>query len=250
MGNAHRGNALGLSAVALSCCIAAGVAHAGPADKVYLPHVEAGELEFEFRGGVQDEDDGAWERAFVADVGYGVNAWWFTELAVEYEGVSGEGGGIEALEWENVFQLTEQGKYWVDLGLFAEYEYTREDGTPDEIVVGPMFQKDIGRAQANLNLLFSREVGADREDGTEFGYAWQLRWRGNPRCEFGLQGFGGAGEFGDLFEDDSSKAGPALFGGKRLAGGDKFKWDAALLAGLTSDSPDTTLRFQLEYEIY
>ena len=42
----------------------------------------------------------------------------------------------------------------------------------------------------------------------------------------------------------------ALFGGTRLPGGDKFKWDAALLAGLTSDSPDTTLRFQLEYEIY
>jgi hypothetical protein len=232
-----------------SLVLCAGVVQAGPADKVYTPQVEQGEFEVEFRGGWQDEDEG-YERAFVVDFGYGVTQNWFTELVVEYEGVSGQGGEVEALEWENIFALTEQGKYWADVGLFAEYEYTREDGTPDEIKIGPMFQKDIGRTQANLNLLFERQVGPNHGDETELDYTWQVKWRGNPLHEFGLQGFGGFGALDDLGEETSHKLGPALFGVNRLASGNKLGYDVAVLFGTTDETPDTTLRFELEYEIY
>jgi hypothetical protein len=37
--------------------------------------------------------------------------------------------------------------------------------------------------------------------------------------------------------------------GQWRSGHHKLKYDAALLAGVTDDTPDTTLRFQLEYEM-
>jgi hypothetical protein len=224
--------------VALVLQLAAAAALAGPADKVYLPAVEAGEHEFELRGGYQDggeEDD---LQQYVVDYGYGVNARWFTELAAEYEKLPGEGGEFEALEWENIFLLTEPGEHWLDVGLFAEYEYSLEGG-PDEIVVGPLLQKEFGRLQANFNPLVEREVGDGAEDEFEFLYALQLKWRLNPRFEPGLQAFG---------EENSNRIGPALFG--RLPGlGREFKYDAAVLFGTGSAAADLTVRFQFEYEL-
>jgi hypothetical protein len=224
--------------VALVLQLAAAAALAGPADKVYLPAVEAGEQEFELRGGYQDGSEEDDLQQYVMDYGYGVSARWFTELAGEYEKLPGEGGEFEALEWENIFLLTEPGQHWLDVGLFAEYEYSLEGG-PDEIVVGPLLQKEFGRLQANFNPLVEREVGDGAEDEFEFLYALQLKWRLNPRFEPGLQAFG---------EENSNRIGPALFG--RLPGlGREFKYDAAVLFGTGSAAADLTVRFQFEYEL-
>ncbi|MEO6264540.1 MAG: hypothetical protein ABIO58_06245 [Luteimonas sp.] len=237
-------------ALLLSCLLpASAVAFAGAANKVYAPVVVRGETEFEFRGGYHDFDGAPSEHAFVFDVGYGVTDRWKTELVLEYAAEDGEPGRLGAWEWENVLVLTEQGKYWLDVGLFAEYEHTFASG-PDELKIGPLLQKEIGSTVANLNLLFEREVGAGAGDAIELDYAWQVKWRGNEALEWGLQGFGGLGELEHLGEGDSHILGPALFGVKRLAGGDKLGYDAAVLAGVNDAAPDVTVRFQLEYEMY
>ena len=241
--------ALPRSLLLVLAATAASPAFAGPADKVYRPVVEKGETEFEWRGGYRDYGNGPDEYATVFDIGYGVTDRWKTELAFEYEGETGEGGRMEAVEWENIILLTEQGKHWVDVGLFAEYEHSFADG-PDEIKIGPMFQKEIGGTVANLNLLFEREVGRDAGDDTELDYTWQVRWTGNERLEFGLQGFGGLGELDHLGEGETHSVGPALFGVTRLASGNKIAYDAAVLAGLNDAAPDLTFRFQLELEVY
>ncbi len=224
-------------------------AFAGPADKIYRPFVEKGETEFEFRGGYRDYADGPDQRAYVFDFGYGVTDRWNTELVLEYEGETGAGGKLSALEWENVFVLTEQGKHWADVGLLVEYEHTFADG-PDELKIGPMFEKVVGPTLANLNLIFERQVGSGASNKTELDYRWQLKWRGRPEMEFGVQGFGGLGAVSHLGDDDKHSVGPALFGVKRLASGNKIAYDAAVLAGLNSAAPDLTLRFTIEYEMY
>ncbi len=222
---------------------------AGPADKVYSPIVEKGETEVEFRGGYRNFDSGPNEYAYVVDVGYGVTERWKTELVVEYEGETGEGGKIAALEWENVIVLTEQGKHWADVGVFAEYEHTFADG-PDELKIGPMFMKEIGPTIANLNLLLERKIGSGATSDIDLDYSWQVKLRGNEALEWGVQGFGGLGEISRLGEGDKHSVGPALFGVKRLANGNKFAYDAAVLAGINAAAPDTTIRFELEYEMY
>ena len=226
-----------------------GMAVAGPADKVYRPIVEKGETEFEFRGGYRDFSSDASEYAYVFDVGYGVTDRWKTELVAEYSGVEGFGGSMEALEWENIIVLTEQGKHWVDVGLFAEYEHTFAAG-PDEIKIGPMFEKNIGSTITNLNLIFERQVGSGASNDIELDYSWQVKWTGNPSLEIGVQGFGGLGEVSNLGEGDKHSIGPALFGMKKLANGNKLGFDAAVLVGLNGDTPNRTFRFQIEYEMY
>jgi hypothetical protein len=42
--------------------------------------------------------------------------------------------------------------------------------------------------------------------------------------------------------------GPAIFGKYSLGGGQGITWNAALLFGLTSGSPDRNFRMQVEYE--
>jgi hypothetical protein len=238
-----------LYVVLSSLLIASSAAMAGPADKVYLPIVEKGEIEFEFQSGYRDFNHGANEYAHVFDVGYGVNNRWKTELAIEYSGVTGSGGSIEAFEWENIILLTEQGKHWVDVGLFAEYEHPSAEG-PDEIKIGPMFQKEIGPTVTNLNLVFERQIGAGASSDTELDYTWQVKWRGKESLEWGMQGFGGLGVLDDLGGDDKHSMGPAIFGLKRLSNGNKLGFDAAYLIGLNREAPDNTFRLQIEYEMY
>lgn len=248
MGNKYRGSRGARLSLALITGLAASQAIAGPADKVYRPVVEKGEREIEFRTGAFKEDD-VYERAFVADFAWSPTEHWKTELVVEYEGESGEGGEIEAVEWENVLIFAEPGEHFVDVGLFAEYEHTLEEG-PDKILVGPLLQKEFSDVIANLNLLFVREVGAEAGDDTELSYRWELKWRGQERLEFGMQGFGTLGALDHLGDDAEHRIGPALFGGRKLANGNKLGWDAAVLTGIGPHGPDAQARFEIEYEMY
>lgn len=229
--------------------LAASTATAGPADTVYTLNVEKGETEFEWRAGYRDFPDAPSEHAFVFDVGYSVNNRWKTELVLEYAAEDGNPGKLEAWEWENVVLLTEQGKYWADVGLFAEYENVFAAG-PDEIKIGPMFQKEIGATIANVNLLFLREIGSGASHDTELDYTWQVKWRGREALEWGVQGIGGFGAVEHLGEGDRHSIGPAFFGVQRLRNGNKIAYNAAVLAGINAAAPDITVRAQLEYEMY
>jgi hypothetical protein len=56
------------------------------------------------------------------------------------------------------------------------------------------------------------------------------------------------GDFGRLDEHEH-ELGPSLLGKMRGAEGHgALKYEAALLFGITRESPDTTLRLQVEYE--
>lgn len=228
--------------------------HAGPAQTVYTPIVSYHEWELELRGGSQDwaqADNG--EQAAVMAVGYGVAPRWYTEFAAEYTRTPGSAARVEEMEWENIIQLTEHGRYWLDAGLFAEYAYNRLDGK-HELKVGPMLQKDVGRSQFNLNVLFGRRIDA-RNPGegvrhTEVGYAAQWRWHGRNRyVNPGFQAFGDLGH-ADRLHNGAMRAGPAVFGEAVLGGGRKLTYNAAVLAGVSANAPDLTVRFQLEYEFF
>lgn len=237
-----------LVALLLGC--APVLVRAGPAETVYQPQVSYREWEIEFRGGAQDWAGSPGNRAqqYVTDIGYGIAPRWFTGFAVSYAKAPGSAARVEGYEWENVFQLTEIGEHWMDVGLFAEIAHDRL-AKKNDIELGPMLQKEFGHAVVNLNLLFKRGLGRDHESGTEFEYAGQWKWRGNALFEPGLQAFGSLGRFGSLHAAES-KLGPAFFGRAALGAGRTLKYDAALLLGTVNGSPDRTLRFQLEYEFF
>lgn len=216
-------------------------AEAGPADKVYRPVVEYGETEVELRGGYladeRDAIDGT--QAYVLDFGHGVTPWWFTEAVIEIEKEPGSSLEAEEIEWENIFQLSEPGQYFLDFGFFAEAKLPLEVEYPYGVELGPMFQKETGPLVHNLNLLAEWSFGNGFATENELGYSLQSRWRSGTAVEAGVQGFG---------EEDAHLLGPAVFGGGRLGERSKFKWDAAVLAGLTDAAEDWRLRWELEFE--
>jgi hypothetical protein len=240
---------LNLLSVIIASILFTGLASAGPANKVYRPIVEKGETELEFRGGYRDYGSSPNEYAYVFDFGYGVTDFWKTEFVVEYSGTPGMAGRVEAYEWENIFRVTEQGKHWLDFGILMEYEVPTASG-PDELKLGALFEKEIGPTITDLNLIFEREIGGGASNDIGLDYAWQVKWRGNVLHEWGVQGFGGLGTLDNFGDGDKHSIGPAIFGVKRLASGNKIAYDAAILVGLNNDAPNATIRFNIEYEIY
>jgi FTR1 family protein len=227
-------------------------AHAPRADAahiVYSPLVEQGEKAIELRGHYDfdgnDSLDGG--QKYKLEYEWSPMARWRTELLVEFEQEPGENLETTEVAWENVFQLTEQGQYWADFGLLAEYAHSLEEGGHDKLELGLLAQKDVGRHETRLNLVFERELtgGAD----TEMEYAWQYRYRLGERFEPGIEMYGGLGEAGEMgaFNDHEQQIGPACFGKLRTATG-AFKYEAAVLFGLNDETPDATVRFLLEYE--
>jgi hypothetical protein len=244
----------GLAAIALWWA-AVGPAAAGPADYVHTPTVEQGEREFEFRYGSSGLGADEQDQAAVLGLGYGVTDFWFTEAYVKAEDPDPGGWGVSAFEWENKFQLTETGKYPVEVGLLTEIEVPREGDEAREFKFGPLFQGDVGKLQLNANLLFESKFGGDGngEDAgndTEIGYEVQAKYRWRRAFEFGVQGFGDMGPWND-WEPASQQIhrfGPAIFGKIGLGGRQALKYNAAVLFGLTDASPNDTFRLQVEYE--
>jgi hypothetical protein len=225
---------------------------AGAASKVYMPNVEMGETEFEILGGYANEG-GDGEREYKAAIGHGMTQNWYSELEFEWEKAHGASTKYEEWEWINIFKLTEQGQYFVDVGLFTELKFPDEHDAPEKLEIGPMFQKRIGPAMYNLNLIWVRDFGRHADHDTDFEYAFQARVKGEPILEYGFQAFGEFGDWSDMApgHDQEHKLGPAIFGTVKSGhGSDKIAYDAALLFGATDDTADYTLRFAIEYEMY
>lgn len=225
-------------------------AQAGPATYVYSPNVEYGEREIELvvgaqRGGGEEREDAA--RLLL---GMGVTQRWFTEVGFEMTRGADSGTKLEAVEWENFFQLTERGEYPVDLGLLFEIERPQDRDEGYELKYGPLMQTDVGRFQLNLNLLFERHVDAKDNGDTEMGYQWQVKYRWQKSFEFGAQGFGEMGKWNDWAAHDEQKhlLGPAVFGKLPMGDHQAIKYNAAYLIGVTDGAPDHSIRAQLEYE--
>jgi hypothetical protein len=239
------------AAAAAALMLVSHIAAADPASKVHLPTVVQGELEFELFGGYQwwsGHDDDR-ERQLVGELEYGVTSWWKTALEVSTTRIPGESYKLDEIEWENTFALTEPGRYWLDLGLFVELARDHAEGR-NAVALGPMFQKELGPIQANLNVIFERQLGASAEPGAEINYEWQVKWRRDPRFEPGLQGFGTLGRTNNFGHETEANIGPAFFGQVPVGGRNKLKYETAVLFGLNRNTPDTTVRFQIEYEIY
>jgi len=215
----------------------AGAAQAG-VDKVYDPYVYQGELEIEARGIHKFDDED--EHKVKLGVGYGVTSFWFIEGYAIFEQESGESGDIEALELENKFQLTEQGQYWIDIGVLTELEKVVDEDVW-EFKAGPLFQKQIKDWVFTGNFLMEKKFGSDNtEDGVELLGAAQLKYRLSQSLEPAVEYYG---------DKETHAIGPVLLGKNHL-GKTPVKWELGVLKGLNDDTADINFRWLLELEFY
>lgn len=229
---------------------------AGPASAIYSPIVDYREWELELKGGMFNWGRGEeGERAAKLAFGYGLAPRWAVEFEAEYSQTPGQAARVEEYEFENIIQLTEHGEHWLDAGIFAELEHNRLENS-NTLVLGPMFQTEIYRAQVNLNVYFERRLSAlHTEEGEESdareAIKYQAQWKYNLRAGFqpGVQAFGSLGDPAHLHSEQLS-VGPAFFGTLNLGDAKSLRYDFAVLGGLTRGTPDATVRFQLEYEFF
>jgi len=246
-------NILAASALALSTlCFQA---FAGPSEYVYQATVEAGEREIDFKAGTRNmKDKTANISATSIGFGYGVNEHWFTEIYLKYARLYGESMKFDAIEWENRFQLTETGKYPIEVGFLTEIERPQNRNEGYEVQWGPLFQTDIGRTQWNANFLFSRNYGASEPSHTTAYYQIQGKYRLRQDFEFGVQGFGDLGKWDNWSssQNQGHRFGPAIFGKIPLDNSQAFKYNAAYLIGKNAVNGQgirgNTFRLQIEYE--
>lgn len=132
--------AIGL--VYLTTCVGA---IAGPNDYIRTPIVVYGEREIDFKFGSQRNLEESSESATSIGYGFTPKPWWFTEFYAKYAKPPGESQSFDAWEWENRFQLTETGRYPVDVGFLLEIERPKNRTEGYEITYGPMFQAEWGQ---------------------------------------------------------------------------------------------------------
>jgi len=218
--------------------------HVSASHVIYSPIVDYGETEVEFRGHYDFDSDASRDGAakYKLDLGRGVKPRWFTEIVMEYEDPAQGSGQVTAVEWENIIQLTEQGRYAADWGLLLEYSHSREDGHADKLEFGPLMQMEFGRQLWTNNLILEKEIGSRASDKVEWEFASRLQRRVNPLFEPALELYA---------EEHELQIGPAVLGKTRVGQGRAgFAWQAAVLGGLTNDTPDVTVRFLIEAEFY
>ncbi len=243
------------AAALLTSLLAAQVAHAGPSDYVATPTVETGEFEVDFKAGSARLGDGNRATAQSLGLGYGVNSFWFTEIYAKWHGASdgsiAGGHSFDAFEWENRFQLTETGKYPVDVGFLLEIERPRDHDEGIEVVWGPLLQAEFGRVLGNLNLLVEKNYRAATAAPASLTYQWQLRAPVAERIELGVQGFGNLGRWDKWapHAEQEHSLGPAVFGKLNLGAHQAIKYNAGWLVGLTDASARHTVRLQVEWEM-
>lgn len=229
-----------LLAVALATAAGPLAADGVVIDKIYHPYVQPLEREFEWRAIWQDRQPGRPDNLQLYHFAYGQSFGerWFAELYLIGQNSAGESFELEAYELELQRQLTEQGEYWADWGLLFELEKER-DLDAWEFSTAVLAEKEWGRWSGTANLFMQHEWGNDVEDETETRLGLQARYRYSRGLEPALELYSGEGTRG---------IGPAIRGQVPLSGRRQLTWEAGAIFGVDSRSPDTTLRFLLEFE--
>jgi hypothetical protein len=244
-------------ALATAADLASGPAYAEL--QVRVPQVDYLELEFEHDGLVTFDTKGSplnHSQSYTNDIGYGVTPWWEVEL----EGEMAAGGG-QHLDWtattmENTFQITEPGKYFFNLGFFAEYSQSTLQGEPSSFTFGPIIQKELNDVLGfdtlhTVNLFLSHDVGHNATDQTGFQYAWQSLVLTHPLISPGVEFYGIIPDLAHAGPASTQQhwAGPVLAGAMNFAPYGKLEYQLGYLWGLTPESGRSAIRWRLEYEI-
>jgi hypothetical protein len=224
--------------------------------EIFFPYAEQGEWELEDNGSAGFDRNPAKNGIANAtvEIGYGVNAWYHTEVELMYGRNAGPSQPIvyQGITWENMFQLTEQGEHWADLGFYAELTHAATPATPDDVLFGPVVSKDIGRTTHTLNLFLTQEFGPAQDiHSPDLSYAWQSRWNIWHYASPAVEVFGDVGPLNHVprLGGQQLLVGPTMVGALSLGKLGDLKYDVGPLAGLTAATPRVTVKWDVEWEI-
>ncbi len=240
--NCHAHRAIALCALLLA---SAGTVARADDFIVYSPHINKGISEIELRGFYTRDgrSDFSGRAASELSFAHAFTDWWKPEIyVVEYEKNPGENEGLVGYEFENTFQFTQPGQYWVDLGFLASLELPKTKGENDKLEFGPLFEKTSGRFDHRLNLIWEKEIGAGASRHYEFRYSYSGTYALSAAFQPGIEFYGRP-------DDHAYQIGPVVHGEWHVPGTTgNIEYRVGLLQGINADAPRHTLLVQVEYE--
>jgi len=226
--------------------------------------IDLHELEIEHNGSAvfDRRPDQRGANSYTIEFGTGLTSWWHSEIELGFDRAPGDGQPtlLSDIVWENMFQLTEPGQQFVDVGFYFEYGQSLTRGAAaasNQITFGPVIAKDIGRTTHTINLFFTRELGPDQTtQGLDFSYAWQSRWNIWAPLSPAIEIYGDTGVLGSVPKVSQQQlligpvgVGALQFNQLGLGRAGKLKYEVGWLFGVTPASPRGALRWRLEVEI-
>ncbi|MES1956227.1 hypothetical protein [Salinisphaera hydrothermalis] len=248
---------LGAGVMAAGLLTLSGAADAESFDgyQIYSPSVTQGETEIEARQFYYGDSDNTVNQTNSGRIAiaHAFTSYWATELYGVYESKPKQSPEY-AVEWENRFQLTPTGKYWLDVGALLEIEREAlgERNEPFNIQYGVLLQKQVQQWVATLNVTLENQIGPNASGDTELLYRGRLSYRLGRRFQPDVEFYSAPGPLSE-FEKSSEQQhqiGPGFAGSASLGSGSSFNYSTAVLFGATSSSPDVTPVVRLEYEFF
>jgi len=208
-------------------------------DKVYHPYVQPLEREIEFRW-IHHNANNSNNNKIRLGFGKSFTDHWFAEayLIGEKDTNVSDDFKVNAYELEAKVQLTEQGEYSADWGLLFEFE-RKNDPSIWEVAGTLLIEREWGRIVGTANVLLGFEAGGDIDSELEQAAAMQVRYRYSRALEPALEFY---------ISQDTLGLGPILMGEQRFGTRKKLHWELGVIAGLSDETPDATLRTLVEYE--
>ncbi len=163
---------------------------------------------------------------------------WFGEIKIIGKQGDNQTFTISSYELEAKRQLTEQGEYSADYGLYLKYE-DKQDIDIQETEVMLIATRQWGKILGTANLSLIYEAGSAINDEFEASTALQVKYRYKRELEPAIEFYSG---------QITSGVGPVLMGSKRLAPGKRLNWESGIIFGLNNNTANQTYRFLLEYE--
>lgn len=213
---------------------------------VYSPYVTAGQSEVELRA-AQYRDKSLVLNDLNGEVfsfAHSFTGWWKSEIYLgQYTQIPRQTRTLVGYEFENTFQLSTPGEYWADLGFLASYGFKTHNGQPNELEFGPLFEKQSGRFDQRLNLIWEKQIGTGAGRGYEFRSNYSLSYAVHPWLAPGVEVY-------TRPRLNTYQAGPALYGEWAQANGSELEYSLSWVLGLNAHAPDQTLILHLEYEFF
>ncbi len=234
-----------------------GLAQVARADfTIHPPVVEYGEFEVEHNGSYTFDPNptNKHNETGTLELGYGLLPWWGTEVEFAWSRTASDPPRrLDEIDWENTFQLADQGEYCLTPGIFAEIGKSTRVGNAHHVEIGPTLQKEWGNTVHTLNLFFEHLFGPDNDEkSVNFNYAWQSLWTWKREFQPGFEIFGDVGPVDRApgIRDQQLRAGPVAYGKFGIGRGlGELKYGLGYLLGLTHGTERGALKWNLEWEL-
>jgi hypothetical protein len=203
-----------------------GAVYAGPGEDERLRQSH----ELELKHGFTDRWEGIAEAVLKQRIGESLKGTQL-EIGAQYELIEREGDGL-------------------GLAFRGIYEFALQDGSPDEILFGPLAKFVNGRDSVTVNTFFVTQLGDDAEiDSLELKVNWRLKHELGKKFALGVEGYSKVEDLSHAgtFDDQQHRLGPvAYFEFEGDENKPEWEFAAGALFGVSDATSDVTFKFDAE----